>query len=196
MARPRSLRALPALAALTALAALLALAGPAAAASEKVVREPYADAFDDTICGLSVHVDVAGTFRGTIHEVVIPASGPGSDDFWIGNFEDHATITFTNTATGASVVQRRVFNVKEASLVDLGGGDYAYTYAVSGPVIKFDGAPVDTGHIVITDTFHLGDLSTGDDDYFIGSTALFDAGRHPGYYDQQPFCDALVAAIG
>jgi hypothetical protein len=182
--------------ALAALAALLALAGPASAASEKVIREHYTDAFDDTVCGLAVHVEIEGTFRATIHEWVIGPADPPADEFWIGNINDHGAQTWTNTDNGKSVVRTYTVNIKEASLVDVGGGNYEYTYAVNGPVIKFGGKPVDVGHIVVTDTIHLGDLSTGDDDFFVDSVALFDAGRHPGYYSEEPFCDALIAAIG
>jgi hypothetical protein len=63
-------------------------------------------------------------------------------------------------------------------------------------VVRLGGRPIDVGRIVITDTIYLGDLSTEADDYFVSSTDLSDAGRHPAYYSSEPFCDALLAAIG
>jgi hypothetical protein len=184
--------------ALTALAVLLALpAGPTAAATDKVIRENYSGSVEAIdACGLTADLAWQGTFRATIHEWVIGPNDPPADNFWIGNINDHGSETWTNTANGKSVVRTWVVNVKEASMVDIGEGYWEYTYAVSGPVIRFGDRPVDVGRIVITDTLYLGDLSDESDFQFIGSTALADAGRHPAYYDSAPFCDALIAAIG
>jgi hypothetical protein len=182
---------------LVALAALLAFAGPASAASDKVIRDRYTDSFDTDLCGLAVHVEVAGTFRATIHEWAIESTGPGTNDFWIGNINDHGAATITNLANGESVEQTWVNNIKEASLVAIGGGDYEYTFAHSGiPVRLGGGKPIDVGRIVIVQTIHLGDLSTFADDAFVSAIALSDSGRHPAFYSEEPFCDALIAAIG
>ena len=183
----------PFLAALSVLAVVIA----PAAANDKVQRFDYSGSNDDIdVCGLIVDSVFAGTWRGTIHNYVIGPAAPPANDFWIGNFNDHGSETFTNTANGKSVTRTWIVNIKEASLVDIGGGFYEYTYAVSGPVIKFGGRSVDVGRINITDTIYFGDLSTFTDDYFVSGFVHSDAGRHPGYYSVQPFCDALVAAIG
>jgi hypothetical protein len=183
---------------LVALSALLALpGGPAAAKSDKVIREDYADSFNTDLCGLNVDVDVAGTFRATIHVYVIGPNQPPADDFWIGNINDHGGATITNTANGKTVVQTWINNIKEAGLVDLGGGYWQYTFAQSGiPVRLGGGKPIDVGRIVITQTIYFGDLSTGDDDVFYPGIALSDSGRHPAFYSEKPFCDALLKAIG
>ena len=170
---------------------------PAAADTGKVVRTDDSWSFEDVaICGLTVDIVGQSSFRGTIHEWVIGPNDPPADNFWIGNFNDHGSQTFTNVATGASVTGTWSRNVKEASMVDIGGGFWEYTYAINGPVVRLGGRPIDVGRIAITDTIYLGDLSTEADDYFVCSTALSDAGRHPAFYSEKPFCDALVAAIG
>jgi len=179
------------------LSSLLAFAGPAAAASDKVIREDYSYAFDDTLCGLAVHVEGEGTFRATIHEQVILSSGPDSDDFWLGTITDHGSQTLTNTANDKSVVRTFRNNIHELSMVDLGNGFWQYTFAHAGPAVRLGtDKPIDVGRIVITQTLFLGELSTVADDSFVGSTALFDAGRHPVFYSDEPFCNALIAAIG
>lgn len=185
---------------LIALVALTLLAGPAAAKNDNVIREDYTDSFDDDdVCGLNVHVEVAGTFRATIHYWVIgpvEQTDPPANDFWIGNINDHGSAVITNLDNGKSVEQTWTNNVKEASLVDIGGGFYEYTYAVSGIPVRLGGRPIDVGRILITDTLYFGDLSTVLDDDFVSGFVHSDAGRHPAYYDEAPFCDALNAAIG
>jgi hypothetical protein len=182
---------------LVALATLLALAGPAAAASDKVIRDESAGTFNNPdFCGLDVDGSFQDSFRATIHNWVIQDNGPGTDGFWIGNINDHGSATLTNTANGKSVLQTWNNNIKEASLVDIGGGYYEYTFSQNGFPVRLGGRPIDVGRIVITQTLYFGDLSTDSDDSFVSGFASFDAGRHPVFYDDAPFCDALIAAIG
>jgi hypothetical protein len=182
---------------LVALSALLAFAGPAAAASDKVVRDDYSglDAGVD-VCGLIVDVSFAGTFRGTIHNWVIGPADPPADNFWIGNFQDHGSATYTNVATGESVSGTWRTNVKEASLIHVEGSLWEYSYAVNGiPVRLGNNLLKDRGHIVITDTIDFGDLADDSDDAFVSGVASLIAGPHPAY-NSDAFCTALVAAIG
>ena len=182
---------------LVALAALLALAGPAEAKSDKVIRDDYAgSATGLDVCGLTVDVAWQGTFRATIHDYVIGPNPPPADDFWIGNINDHGSQVWTNEANGKSVVQSWTNNIKEASLVYVGDGNWVYTRSVNGIAFRLGGKPIDVGRIVVVTTIHFGDLSTDADDAFVSEFASFDAGRHPSFYDQAAFCDPLVAAIG
>jgi hypothetical protein len=190
----RSLRPLPVL---LALGLLLAAPGGTLAASDKVIREPYTDFLDNVPnCGLTVDVAIEGTFRATIHNWVIGPADPPADGFWIGNFNDHGSAIHTNTANGKSVVISWVVNVKEASIVYVGNGDWDYTYAVNGVPVNIGGKPVDVGRIVITDTIHFGDLSTDTDDFFVSGFASFVAGPHPAYESEAGFCTPYLAAIG
>jgi hypothetical protein len=182
---------------LAALVALLALPSPAGAVPDQVVREDYSYAFDDTICGLDVHVEGAGTFRATIHEWVIGPNPDTADNWWLGTITDHGAQTLTNTDTGQSVVRTFRNNIQEQSTVELGDGFWQYTFAHAGPAVRLGkGKPIDVGRLIITQTIYFGDLSRTDDDVFYPPEATFDAGRHPVFYSDEPFCNALVAAIG
>jgi hypothetical protein len=178
---------------LFALAILALSVAPAAAESDKVVREEYSFLLEDwDVCGMTVDIAGSGVWRGTIHDWVIEPTGPDSNDFWLGAFNDHGSEIHTDLATGETVKISWNGNVKEATLVDIGGGFYEYTYAISGQPIRIDGKVTDVGRINITDTIYFGDLSTVNDDYFVSGTANAIAGPHPVYDGQ--FCDIYLAA--
>jgi hypothetical protein len=162
-------------------------AAPAGAKNDHVVRDDYEFAVEDVeVCGVVVDIAGSGTFRATIKEWVIgpvdppvdPADPP-ANDFWLGTINDHGSETHTDVATGETVVLSWRVNIREASLEYLGDGNYAYTFAVNGAPLRIDGRPVDRGHIVITDVIHLGDLSTVEDDEFVGTSASAMGGRTP-----------------
>ena len=185
------------LALMSTLGALLAVPSTAGAVPDQVVREDYSYAFDAELCGLAVHVEGAGTFRATIHEWVIGPNPDPADNWWLGTITDHGAQTITNTANGKSIVRPFVTNIQELSTIELGDGYWQYTFAHAGPAVRLGrGAPIDVGRLIITQTIYFGDLSTGEDDVFYPPEALFDAGRHPVFYSDEPFCNALIAAIG
>jgi hypothetical protein len=183
---------------LLALAALLAWPSGVGAVPDQIVREHYSGTDEDVpLCGLTVDISFEGTFRATIHEWVIGPNDETADNWWLGTINDHGSATITNVANGESVTQTWVNNIQEASLVDLGNGDWQFTFAHSGIPIRIGGGrPIDVGRIIITQTIHFGDLSTQEDTVFFEPEALFDAGRHPAFYSEGPFCDAIIAAIG
>jgi len=179
-----------------ALSALALLAEPAAA-TDKVIRGDSSGFVDDAeVCGLTVDISYTTTFRATVHEWVIGPDDPPADNVWLGNINEHGSATLTNVANGKSVLRTWNDNIKEDSLVDVGDGNWEYTYAVNGFPSRLGGRPIGVGRIVITQTLHLGDLADESDDYFVGEVASFDAGRHPDFSSDASFCDALIAAIG
>ena len=179
-----------------ALVVLTLLAAPAAA-SDHVFSFDYAGSEAGVdVCGVVVDISLAGSVRGTIREWAIGPAEAGENEFWIGTINDRGSETHTNVLTGESLVLSWRITVQEVGLVYVGEGLYEYTKAINGIPVWINGTPLkDRGHIVLTDTVHFGDLSTWEDDYFVGETAIHIAGPHPDY-TSDAFCEEYVAAIG
>lgn len=102
----------------------------------------------------------AGSLARPIHEWVIEPMVPGSNEFWIGACNDHGSETHTNVVTGESIKLSWNSDIKEATLVHIGGGSYEYSCAASRQPVRIENQPIDGGRIDITDTFNFGNLST------------------------------------
>lgn len=194
----RALHSLPLLPLLVAIGLLLSLpGGPAGAASDRVIRNSYTDqALGVDVCGFTVDIATAGTFRATIHQWIIGPNDPPADNFWIGNFNDHGASTVTNRDNGKTVVVSWINNIKEASMVNVGDDLWDYTFSQNGIPIRVGNKPIDRGRIVIVNRLNLGELSTDTDDSFVSGMALSVSGPHPVYQSPDAYCDAISAAIG
>lgn len=179
---------------LLAVVIMLALSESSVSARDHVLRENYSfDVLNVESCGVPVDVHVEGTIQATIHEWALEPTGPDSNAFWIGNIMNHGSEVHTNLETGEAVVVSWRDNLKEASFVDVGGGFWEYTFAENGIPFMIDQEVVDMGRIVITITLYLGDLTTGEDDYFVSDSASMIAGPHPIWDDDGYFCEVFLA---
>jgi hypothetical protein len=182
---------------LTVFGLLLAMASPASALKpEKVFVH---EEFDENVCGVDVHTVIDGWSIFHIQEVVIESTGEGSDDFWIGVIQDHYDITRTNAA-GVTMTESDRQTIQEDDLVDIGDGNWNYTFSVNGPfTLRVDNQIVirDVGRISYEFVFHLGDLSTLDDNEFISYKIISSGGSHPNpESDFALFCEVFTDIMG
>ena len=184
---------------LAVLGLLAAMANPAAAARPEKIDQT-AGPFPDEICGIPVMTTVSGFTILHIQDVVIPSTGEGSDDFWIGVIQDHLIVTSTN-ADGDSLVNFVQQTRHEDAIVDNGDGTWTYTYTIIGrPEVLKSGNKslvVDVGTISFADTFYLGDLSTTADNSFVSSEITGITGPHPeAESDFVLFCQIVTDILG
>ncbi|MFL5761431.1 MAG: hypothetical protein ACJ789_17050 [Thermomicrobiales bacterium] len=181
-----------------ALLAIVVLSAPALAS--KPERIDINDSVDDVVCDIPVHVTVTGFSLLHIQDVVIPSTGPDSDDFWIGVIQDHVDVTFTN-ADGVTLTNAVRQTRQEDAFVDNGDGTWTYTYSINGIpewLRTVDGQVLkDVGRISFSDVLYLGDLSTDADDAFVSSTITGITGPHPdAESDFALFCQAFTQVLG
>jgi hypothetical protein len=112
-----------------ALLAVVVFSAPAVAARPE--RIDVNDSSDDVVCGIPVHITVTGFSILHIQDVVIPSTGPDSDDFWIGVIQDNLVVTFTN-ADGVTLTNTVHQTRQEDAIVDNGDGTWTYTYSING----------------------------------------------------------------
>jgi hypothetical protein len=177
---------------------VVAMAGPARAARPEKTDQTTAEPFPDKVCDIPVMTTVSGSTILHIQDIVIPSTGEGSDDFFIGVIRDHLTITWTN-ADGVALVNIVQQTRQEHALVDNGDGTYTYTINGRPEVLRSGNKSlvVDVGTISFPDTFYLCDLSTDDDNYFINSEITGITGPHPdAESDFALFCDVVTEILG
>jgi hypothetical protein len=168
---------------LAALTALTVLAGTALGARPiEQFHDHFTDSFSDAICGIPVDVDIVVTDNFSLY----------AD----GSFKDTASVmqTFTNPATGASVVVSSGGQVTGTAIVDEEAGTITFLTSFIGlpERIQTPEGPVltrDAGLITFADTF---DLVTGE---FI-STEITVKGPHPeADADFALFCEVVTEAL-
>ena len=184
---------------LAVLGLIAAMANPVAAAKPEKVNQT-AGPFPDEVCGIPVTTTVNGFSIFHIQHVVIPSTGVGSDDFWIGVIQDHLTFTHTNAA-GVTVTNTVHQTRQEGAIVDNGDGTWTYTYTVNGQPMRLRSGNktvlMDVGSISFSDVIYLGDLSTDADDYFVGSRITDINGPHPeAESDFTLFCQIFTGIMG
>jgi hypothetical protein len=184
---------------LAVLGLIVAMANPAAAARPEKIDQT-AGPFPDQVCGIPVMTTVSGFTILHIQDVVIPSTGEGSDDFWIGVIQDHLIVTWTN-ADGDSLTNFIQQTRQEDAVVNNGDGTWTYTYTIIGrpEVLKLGkkSVVVDVGTISFSDTLYLGDLSTTADNSFISSEITGITGPHPeAESDFVLFCQIATAVLG
>ena len=182
---------------LTVLGLVLVMATPVSAAKpEKIFVQ---EEFDENLCGVDVRTVIDGWSILHIQRQVIESTGEGTDDFWIGVIQDHYNITRTNAA-GVTMTETVRQTIQEADLVDVGDGNWSYTFSVNGQFTMRVGNQIvlrDVGRISYQFVFHLGDLSTLDDNEFVSYEILSSGGSHPNpESDFTLFCETIVQYLG
>jgi hypothetical protein len=175
---------------LVALAALLALPGSTLAA--KTEHSNFDDTFPDTICDIDVTTHTVGVFNGFQY------STQSGYPLFKGAF--HQTTTFT-AANGKAVIVTADAMFKDFRVVDNGDGTITVYTAVDGQpnVLSLPDGTVlarARGRIVYTTVFdYNGTLGDPDDDIFISSELIFDAGSHPFAEGTLNSCDLIITAL-
>jgi hypothetical protein len=182
---------------LTVLGLFVAMASPAGAVKPEKIN--FYVEFNEELCGIPVYTTIDGVLNFHIKEYVIEATTPDADSFWIGHFQVHWDMTWTNQA-GVTVTNHGVHTIHDGDLVFIGDGNWLYTWSDSGhPNFFRIGNEIiyrEVGHVSIAEVIHFGDLSTQEDDYVVSSEATHVAGQQPEAESEHAFCDAIVGALG
>jgi len=138
---------------------------------------------DPDFCGTGVSIDVSFEVTFTAHV--------GQPDVFRST--EHGRITFTNAATGDSVIVHFAQQFIEEITGDPEGvHTVAFTYKGLPEQIRTPNGPVllrDAGYITFVDTF--------DGDVFLGTTVSVNKGPHPeADSDFVLFCEVTTAALG
>ena len=183
---------------LTVIGLFVAMAGPAGAIKpEKITIN---EAFDENVCGIDVHMTVTGFEILHIQDYVIQGNDADDNDFWIGVINQHLTITYTNAA-GVTLTNTVRNTIQEGDLVDIGDGNWLYSYSVNGQPLRLQSGNqnvlVDVGAISFEVIFHFGDLETDADDEFVSETITSISGPHPQAESEwELFCEVFTDLLG
>jgi hypothetical protein len=173
---------------------LLAMVQPAAAQLVDRSHQHVVETFSDTVCDIPVTITV--DFIANDQERLAKSGFP------LFQTTGRGTITFTNPATGKSVVNSFAGASKDLTVVDNGDGTITVRTAVTGVPEKLrlpDGtvAIKDVGRVVfVTVLDYNGTPTDVEDDIFISQTIESISGPHPDLEsDFTLFCEVLVPAL-
>jgi hypothetical protein len=193
IARARGVR-LGALSVVLACGLLLALVQPAAAKLVDRSHQHVVETFSDTVCDIPLTITV--DFIANDQERLAKSGFP------LFQSTGRGTVTFTNPATGKSVVNSFAGASKDLTVVDNGDGTITLRTAVTGVPEKLrlpDGtvAIKDVGRVVfVTVLDYNGTPTDTDDDVEISSSIESLSGPHPDLEsDFTLFCEVLVPAL-
>jgi hypothetical protein len=193
IARARGAR-LGALSALVACGLLLAMVQPAAAKLVDRSHQHVVETFPATVCDIPLTITV--DFIANDQERLAKSGFP------LFKSTGRGTVTFTNPATGKSVVNYFAGASKDLTVVDNGDGTITLRTAVTGIPEKIrlpDGtvAIKDVGRVVfVTVLDYNGTPTNVEDDIFISQTIESISGPHPDLEsDFTLFCEVLVPAL-
>jgi hypothetical protein len=193
IARARGAR-LGVLSALLAGGLLLAMVQPAAAKLVDRSHQHVVETFSDTVCDIPLTITV--DFIANDQERLAKSGFP------LFQSTGRGTVTFTNPATGKSVVNSFAGAGKDLTVVDNGDGTITLRTAVTGMPEKLrlpDGtvAVKDVGRVVfVTVLDYNGTPTNVEDDIFISQTIESISGPHPDLQSGFTlFCEVLVPAL-
>ena len=193
IARARGTR-LGTLSVLLACGLLLAMVQPAAAQPLERSHEHIVETFPDEVCDIPVIITI--DIIENIHARLAKSGFP------LFQSTGRGTVTFTNPATGKSVVNTFAGASKDLTVVDNGDGTITLRTAVTGvpeEVTLPDGtvAIKDVGRIVFVTVIDYNDTPTDtEDDVGISQTIESISGPHPeAESDFTLFCEVLVPAL-
>jgi hypothetical protein len=182
---------------MTVLCTALVATSPTASA-QLVERSHTRDTFTSTgeVCGIQGVVTTV-TFVDNSQERI------GPNGFPLFQSTGRATVTFTNPASGLSVVNRVAgVNYKDLSVVDNGDGTITVRTAVTGIPEELtlpDGtvAVKDVGRVVFVNVLDYNGTPTNtEDDVFVSGTVESVSGPHPDLQsDFTLFCTTLVEGL-
>jgi hypothetical protein len=175
---------------LAALTALLVLPGSALAA--KTEHTNFDNTFPENLCDIDVTIHDVGVFNGFQY------STQSGFPLFKGAF--HSTTTAT-AANGNAVIMSASSMFKDFRVVDNGDGTITVYTAVDGQpnVLSLPDGTVlarARGRLVYTTVLdYNGTPGNPDDDIFISSEIVFDAGSHPFAESVLNSCDLIIPAL-
>jgi hypothetical protein len=182
------------LSALLACGLLLTMVQPAAAKLVDRSHMHIVETFSDTVCGISLTI--------TLDVIANDQERLAKSGFPLFQSTGRGTITFTNPATGKSVVNSFTGASKDLTVVDNGDGTITVRTAVTGIPEKIrlpDGSVAikDRGRVVfVTVLDYNGTPTNTEDDVVLSEDIESISGPHPDLESNFTlFCDVLVPAL-
>ena len=169
---------------------------PQAAAAASFSGEVNYDVPGVDVCG----IDTIVNFSGTTTFYFPTVRNPDVNTVLNGAVTLRYDVTFTSVESGISTSTTESFSARNPGVSDLGGGFYRLSYEISNTwiVLTLDGNPHirDAGGFVLFDDIHLGDLTTGKDDYFVSEIFAGFIDAPPVGNDGSDFCTQFIAYMG
>ena len=182
---------------LISLVALLSVALlPHTAAAASFAGEVNYDVPGVDVCG----IDTIVNFSGTTTFYFPTVRNPDVHTLLNGAVTLRYDVTFTGVESGISTSTTESFSSRYLGVMALGDGFYELSYEISNTWIMLtqDGYPHvrDAGAFVLFDEIHLGDLTTGEDDYFVSEIFGGFIDAPPVGNDGSDFCTRFIAYMG
>jgi hypothetical protein len=169
---------------------------PQAAAAASFSGDVNYDVPGVDVCG----IDTIVNFSGTTTFYFPPVRKPDVNTVLNGAVTLRYDVTFTGVESGISTSTTESFSARNPGVSDLGGGFYRLSYEITNTwiVLTLDGNPHirDAGGFVLFDDIHLGDLTTGEDDYFVSEIFAGFIDAPPVGNDGSDFCTQFIAYMG